>query len=110
MIQYSEALKEEEAGRCIIVYTDESYVNVNHAHKTTWYSRLATEKNEVVRPTGKGKRLVLLHAFTKDGRLANDASVHNDRVDQLSFSCELIYEAEKCDGDYHDNMSGSIYM
>ena len=27
-----------------------------------------------------------------------------------SFSCELIYEAEKGDGDYHENMNGSIYM
>ena len=40
----------------------------------------------------------------------NDTSIHNDHVDQLSFSCELIYEAEKGDGDYHDNMNGSIYM
>ena len=38
LIQYSEALKEEQAGRCIIVYTDESYVNANHARKMTWYS------------------------------------------------------------------------
>jgi transposase len=44
------------------------------------------------------------------GWLAHDTSTHNDRVDQLSFSCELIYEAEKGDGDYHDNMNGSIYM
>jgi hypothetical protein len=27
LIQYSQALKEEQAGQCIIVYTDESYVN-----------------------------------------------------------------------------------
>ena len=33
LIQYSEALKEEEVGRCVIVYTDESYVNANHARK-----------------------------------------------------------------------------
>jgi hypothetical protein len=110
LIQYSEALKEERAGRCVIVYTDESYVTVNHARKKTWYSLVATERNEVVRPSGKGKRLVLLHAFTKDGWLAKDTSIHNDRVDQLSFSCEVIYEAEKGDGDYHDNMNGSIYM
>jgi transposase len=110
LIQYSEALKEEQAGQCIIVYTDESYVNANHARKMTWYSPVATEKNEVVRSTGKGKRLVLLHAFTKDGWLTHDSSIHNDRADQLSFSSELIYEAEKGDGDYHDNMNGSIYM
>ena len=110
LIQYSQALKEQAEGRCVIVYTDESYVNTNHARKQTWYSDIATEKNDVVRPSGKGKRLVLLHAFTRDGWLVHDNSVHNDRADQLSFSCELIYEAEKGDGDYHDNMNGSIYM
>jgi hypothetical protein len=110
LIQYSQALKEQEEGRCVIVYTDESYVNTNHARMQTWYSDIATEKNDVVRPSGKGKRLVLLHAFTRDGWLVHDNSVHNDRADQLSFSCELIYEAEKGDGDYHDNMNGGIYM
>ena len=42
--------------------------------------------------------------------LAKDTSVHNDRVDQLSFSCEVIYEAEKGDGDYHENMNRASYM
>jgi transposase len=110
LIQYSKALIDQQEGRCVIVYTDESYVNTNHARKSTWYTTLSSESNDVVRPSGKGKRLVLLHAFTKDGWLAFDRSVHNDRADQLSFSCELIYEAEKGDGDYHDNMNGSIYM
>jgi hypothetical protein len=51
-----------------------------------------------------------MHSRRMAGWLAHDTSTHNDRVDQLSFSCELIYEAEKGDGDYHDNMNGSIYM
>jgi len=110
LIQYSQALKEEQEGRCVIVYTDESYVNINHARKQTWYSDIATEKSDVVRPSGRGRRLVLLHAFTQDGWLSHDKCVHNDRVDQVSFSCELIYEAEKGDSDYHDNMNGDIYM
>jgi hypothetical protein len=79
LIQYSQALKEEQAGQCIIVYTDESYVNANHARKMTWYSPTATKKNEVVRPTGRGKRLVLLHAFTKDGWLAGTRHLHPQR-------------------------------
>jgi hypothetical protein len=51
-----------------------------------------------------------VHAFTQEGWLSLDPSVHNDRVDQLAPSCELIYEAEKGDGDYHANMNGGIYM
>ena len=67
LIQYSKALIDQQEGRCIVVYTDESYVNINHAGSSTWYSSLSSEKDDVVRPSGKGKRLVLLHAFTKDG-------------------------------------------
>jgi hypothetical protein len=110
LIQYSKAVVEQLQGRCVIVYTDESYVNTNHARKFTWYHPELPEKKDVARPSGKGKRLVLLHAFTQDGWLTLDPAVHNDRVDQWASSCELVYEAEKGDGDYHDNMNGSIYM
>jgi hypothetical protein len=110
LLQYSRAIVEQQQGRRVIVYTDESYVNVNHARKFTWYHPEAPEKDDVVRPSGKGKRLVLLHAFTQDGWLTRDSTIHNGRVDQCALSCELIYEADKGDGDYHDNMNGSIYM
>ena len=110
LIQYGKAVVEQLQGRCVIVYTDESYVNVNHARQFTWYNPGAPERNDVVRPSGRGKRLVLLHAFTEHGWLALDPTVHNDRVDQKVLSCEVIYEAEKADGDYHKNMNGDIYM
>jgi hypothetical protein len=110
LIQYSKAVLEQLQGRCVIVYMDESYVNVNHARKFTWYHPDTPERRDVVRPSGVGKRLVLVHAFTHHGWLTVDPTVHNDRVDQWAPSCELIYEAEKGDGDYHDNMNGNIYM
>ena len=110
LIRYSAAVVEQLQGRCVIVYMDESYVNVKHARRFTWYHPDAPERNDVVRPSGAGKRLVLVHAFTQEGWLSLDPSVHNDRVDQLAPSCELIYEAEKGDGDYHANMNGGIYM
>ena len=110
LVRYSKAVLEQQRGECVIVYTDESYVNTHHAPSTTWYHPGLPEKNDVVRPSGKGKRLVLVHAFTKDGWLSDDDSVHNNVVDTVIPSCELIYEAKKDDGDYHDNMNGSIYI
>ena len=110
LIQYSEVLRTEARGQCVVVYTDESFVNVNHASKSTWFNAAATEGGTVVRPSGKGRRLVLVHAFTKHGWLTNDSTVHNDRVDQMVPSCELIYEARKADGDYHSNMNGAMYL
>ena len=82
LIQYNKALIEEQQGLCVIVYTDESYVNTCHARHYTWYSPDTEEKNHVVRPGGRGKRLVLLHAFTKDGWLTHSSSIHNNRCDQ----------------------------
>ena len=110
LLQYSRAIVEQQESRCVIVYTDKSYVNVNHARKFTWYHPEAPEKNDVVRASGKGKRLVLLHAFTQDGWLTRDSTIHNGRVDQCALSCELIYQADKDGGDYHNNMNGSMYM
>jgi hypothetical protein len=110
LIQYSKAVVEQLQGRCVVVYMDESYVNVNHARKFTWYHPDTPERNDVVRPSGVGKRLVIVHACTQEGWLTVDPAVHNDRSDQLAPSCELIYEAEKGDADYHANMNGSIYM
>ncbi len=43
LIQYSAALQAEARGECVLVYTDESFVNVNHSRKSTWYSPLAPE-------------------------------------------------------------------
>jgi hypothetical protein len=110
LIQYNKALIEEQKGQRVIVYTDESYVNTSHARGYSWFNPDTEEKNNVIRPGGRGRRLVLLHAFTKDGWLAHNQSIHNDRCDQKALSCELIYVAEKGDGDYHANMNGSIYM
>ena len=99
LLQYSRAVVEQQQRRCVIVCTDESYVNVNHARRLTWCHPEAPEKNDVARPSGKSKRLVLLHAFTGDDWVTRDSSLHNGRVDQCALSCELIYQAYKGDCD-----------
>ena len=48
LIQYSKAVVGQLQGRCVIVYTDESYVNTNHARRFTWYHPDMPEKNDVV--------------------------------------------------------------
>lgn len=107
--EYSKALEKQTAGTHVIVYTDESYVNLHHAREATWYNPNDSENNSRVRPSGKGKRLVILHAITFDGWLVDDNSIHKDRADELSNSCELIYEANKSTGDYHKNMNGKLF-
>jgi transposase len=48
------------------VYLDESYVHVNHSPARTWY--FANDGPWVREPSGKGLRLILVHAMRRMGR------------------------------------------
>ena len=70
------------------VYLDESYINKNHSNDNTWY----LEEDGVIigKPTGKGDRLIIVNAITKDGWVPNT---------------KLVFKASKKTGDYHTNMN-----
>ena len=70
------------------VYLDESYINKNHSNDNTWYF----EEDGIVigKPTGKGDRLIIVDAITKDGWVPNT---------------RLVFTAGKKTGDYHSNMN-----
>lgn len=70
------------------VYLDESYINKNHSNDKTWYF----EEDGIIigKPTGKGDRLIILNAITKDGWVPNS---------------KFVFKASKKTGDYHTNMN-----
>lgn len=70
------------------VYLDESYINKNHSNDNTWYF----EEDGIIigKPTGKGDRLIIVDAITKDGWVPNT---------------RLVFKASKKTGDYHANMN-----
>lgn len=70
------------------VYLDETYINKNHSNQFTWY--LDEDGPWVNKPSGKGPRLIIVHAITKDGWV-NGA--------------QLIFDAKKRTGDYHGQMN-----
>jgi transposase len=47
------------------VYLDESYVNKNHSNDFIWYSD--EDGPWVQKPSGKGERLILVHAMSENG-------------------------------------------
>ena len=69
------------------VYLDESYVHVNHSTPRTWY--FAAEGPWVHKPSGKGPRLIIVHAITTAGWVAG---------------AQLVFQAKKHTGDYHGQM------
>jgi hypothetical protein len=69
------------------VYLDESYVNVNHSTPRTWY--FAAEGPWVHKPSGKGPRLIIVHAMTTAGWVAG---------------AQLVLQAKRHTGDDHGQM------
>lgn len=112
LYQYSNALQSKDT---VIVYTDESYVNANHSSSYTWFAPSSTQSNNVKRPSGRGKRLIILHAISAHGpvvtRQRNKRPITSiDNIDEKCLSAELIFEAVEHDGDYHKCMNGDIYI
>lgn len=70
------------------VYLDETCVNKNHSGQFTWY--LEEDGPWVNKPSGKGPRLIIVHAMTVAGWVPGAA---------------LVFEAAKRTGDDHGQMN-----
>ena len=70
------------------VYLDETFINKNHSNQFTWY--LEEDGPWVNKPSGKGPRLIILHAITKGGWVN---------------SAQLVFDANRRTGDYHGQMN-----
>ena len=76
-----------------MVYLDETAVNENHTFPKEWISEDGKVGRDI--PVGKGKRLVLLHAISKDGFVPNG---------------ELLFQAYGTDGrDFHTEMNSAVF-
>ena len=69
-IVYADALKLERRGTHVIVYLDESYVHQNHAPTESWLKE--DGDGRVERSSSRGRRVIILHAITKDGPLGSE--------------------------------------
>ena len=85
-----------EDGRPVVVL-DETWVNSHHTVSRQWYDEGAAEERcqPHEAPSGKGKRLIILHAGTKDGFLPD---------------CELVFVGNTNSADYHDEMNAAHFQ
>jgi hypothetical protein len=111
--KYAKALREQEAGTAIIVYMDESYIHAHHCSQFLWHSLSSSHKNEV-RGDNKGKRIIIMHAMTKDGLLEVEGVEPSNILTELYHSCALIFDEVCVDGvtpaDYHDTINGEKFI
>ncbi len=75
------------------VYLDESYINKNHSNDFTWY----TEEDGpwIQKPTGKGERLIILNAITKEGWVKG---------------AKVVFKSTRKTGDYHGQMNADLFQ
>jgi hypothetical protein len=116
----------EREGKAVLVYTDESYLHQNHAPGKSWIS-MNKDGDVIDRGTSRGRRLVMLHAITRDGPLVTNDAAGNpietlqwkakatdkketdtphpiDGADGETLTAELLWVAQSHTGDYHDNV------
>ncbi|CAF1390995.1 unnamed protein product [Rotaria sordida] len=107
IIDYANALKADERGDSIIIYMHELYVNTRHALNGTWYDASTPIGNKLIRGTGKGARLIIVHAMTKYGLLH-----HSNKEDAIGVekTAEMIWFADKANGNYHKNMDSANFL
>ena len=86
-----------------IIYLDETWVNAGHTVPFAWLPQLRLVglegDKEIVKhlpkiPPGKGKRLIVLHAGSKDGFVEG---------------MDLVFEGKK-GGDYHQEMNTKVFL
>jgi len=87
-------------------------VHQNHFPRDCWFH---PDRPHVVRPAGKGQRLIIVHAISKDG-LIYSCLADGERPKPAEFdsgiypTAEMVFRAKSSRGDYHDNMDTDVFM
>ena len=96
LLAYSAARRDPDT---VVAYMDESYCNLHLARNKTWYP-VADCGVRLHRRSGKGPRLIIVHALTAEGMMHYDDDT----------TCEWIFRSNTGQKDYHTNMNGDRFM
>jgi transposase len=108
---YAEALRLQQQGTHIIVYLDESYIHALHQMKKGWHPKSGPYRNnETQGDVDTGKRLIILHAMTKDGMLEVEDAVGSNFLHEVTPTAQFVFEAASFDdSDYHTTIDGDAF-
>ena len=109
----------------IFIFTDESYININHGYKSSYLPQDNKEESKIEKKSGKGRRLVILHATSRHGPLVGiddntgfpiddlhwkGDTPHSTKREDGKTTSELMWMASSHTGDYPDNMNSDMFM
>ena len=77
-----------------IVYLDETWINQNYTVQKCWVDCSSNLATGVKPPVGKGSRLIILHAGTKNGFVPN---------------ADLVFQAKNDGSDYHSQINAQVF-
>jgi transposase len=114
ILKYSEHLQDEKDENSVLVWMDESYIHAGYCSRYSWFHR----DNEVVpnrvHGSDKGKRLIIIHAMTKDGMLEDPKAKPSDNLSQKCASAAIVTSKLSAKGfepeDYHDTLNGEKFL
>lgn len=102
--KYLNNIKKFRAQGRPIYYLDETWVNAGETHSKTWVDSSVNSRRDAFmrglttgqkEPSGKGKRLIILHIGSSDGFVPGGL---------------LCFESKTNSSDYHDEMNGSTFF
>lgn len=116
------ALSEEEAETAVIVYMDESLVHQLHgsAYSYLFMGEAGVVQDGMGRTSGKGLRVIMVHAITKEGSLTSlDAEGFPKKKGRgkrgrrdmgTEETVEMLWQAKIATGDYNAAMTDSMFI
>jgi hypothetical protein len=125
IMEYAAAREAELKGDSVIVFVDQSFVNLRHRrtqtvadlNDTSYVARPHRSGPKAVLRTGigRGQLLIISHAITRDGllaRLGPDGQMDRPQFayDPTAVSAELIYESGKEHDDYHAHFNNFTFL
>ncbi|XP_064083062.1 uncharacterized protein LOC135199076 [Macrobrachium nipponense] len=80
-------------GNKSVIFLDETWINQNYTVTKCWMDESSTGATGINPPSGKGSRIIILHAGSEQGFVPN---------------AQLVFQA-KNDGDYHHQMNHIVF-
>ena len=90
---YLRSLRKNRNDKQPVVFLDETWLNSHAAPERIWVD--SDETGGFKHPSGKGQRLIILHAGSRNGWIPG---------------CELIFVSKKKSDDYHDEMNAQHFL
>jgi transposase len=112
--EYALALAEERQST-VLVWMDESYIHTGYCSQYSWFHSTSSTVPNRVRGSEKGKRLIIIHAMTRDGMLESlDGYEPSDNLQEKATSAAVVTDSLSAGGispeDYHDTLNGEKFV